>query len=92
MQNIVKFIYFEYNNFRNHLVHIMKILLFGFVALLINLSNALISQPRHEFVTLDTVTDKDFAGLMSPDWTQRLPSEVRKYKDQILAKLHMAHH
>ena len=70
----------------------MKILLFFVTVLLINLSNALISQPEHEFVTLDTVTDKDFAGLMSLDWTQRLPSEVRKYKDQILAKLHMVHH
>jgi hypothetical protein len=70
----------------------MKIVLFFVLGLLINLSNALISQHEHEFVTLDTVNDKDFAGLMSLDWTQRLPSEVRKYKDQILAKLHMAHH
>ncbi len=29
---------------------------------------------------------------MSGDWTQRLPGDIRKYKDQILAKLHIAHH
>lgn len=29
---------------------------------------------------------------MSGDWTQRLPTDIRKYKEQILAKLHIAHH
>ena len=28
---------------------------------------------------------------MSLDWQQRLPEDVRKYKDQILTKLHLAH-
>ncbi len=54
--------------------------------------NGLISGPVHDFVTLDTVTDLDFAPLMSGDWTQRLPEDIRKYKDQILAKLHLAPH
>lgn len=70
----------------------MKILLFLFISILINFAHALIREPEHEFVTLDTVSDKDFPGLMSLDWSQRLPNEVRKYKDQILTKLHMAHH
>lgn len=52
----------------------------------------LISNPVHDFVTLDTVADSDFAPLLGEDWTQRLPEEVRRYKDQILAKLHMSHH
>lgn len=56
------------------------------------MAKALITYPAHEFVTLDTVTDQDFAPLMSGDWTQRLPEDIRKYRDQILAKLHLAHH
>ncbi len=56
------------------------------------MAKALITYPSHEFVTLDTVTDQDFAPLMSGDWTQRLPEDIRKYRDQILAKLHLAHH
>jgi hypothetical protein len=55
----------------------------------ISMVNALMSHPTHDFVTLDTVTDRDFAPLLSGDWTQRLPEVVRKYKDQILEKLHL---
>lgn len=70
----------------------MKILLLLPFYLFISIVNGLISHPTHNFVTLDTVTDQDFAPLMSGDWTQRLPADVRKYKDQILAKLHLSHH
>jgi len=70
----------------------MKIVLLFAMSILISMVNALISHPMHDFVTLDTVTDRDFAPLLSGDWTQRLPEDVRKYKDQILAKLHMSHH
>lgn len=56
------------------------------------MTQAFISHPAHDFVTLDTVTDNDFAPLMSGDWTQRLPEDIRKYRDQILSKLHLAHH
>jgi hypothetical protein len=70
----------------------MNIILALLSFIFITLGNALMTQPLHEFVTLDTVTDSDFAPLMSGDWTQRLPEDIRKYKDQILAKLHLAHH
>jgi hypothetical protein len=56
------------------------------------ITNCLTTQPVHDFVTLDTTTDSDFAPLMSGDWTQRLPEDIRKYKEQILAKLHISHH
>ena len=60
--------------------------------ILITLANSFTTEPVHEFVTLDTTTDTDLGPLMSGDWTQRLPGDIRKYKEQILAKLHIAHH
>lgn len=51
----------------------MKIVLLFAMSILISMVNALISHPIHDFVTLDTVTDRDFAPLLSGDWTQRLP-------------------
>ena len=60
--------------------------------LLFPLASTLQTYPTHEFVTLDTVTDPDFGPLMSGDWSQRLPAEIRNYKEQILAKLHISHH
>lgn len=70
----------------------MNIILVLFCFIFITLGNSLLTESLHEFVTLDTVTDNDFAPLMSGDWTKRLPEDIRKYKDQILAKLHIAHH
>lgn len=70
----------------------MNIALCFLFLLLITLVKGLISDPVHEFVTLDTVTDQDFAPLMSRDWTQRLPEDMRRYRDQILANLHLAYH
>lgn len=70
----------------------MKIIITLIFFILTCMTKALVTQPVHDFVTLDTVTDQDFAPLMSGDWTQRLPEDVRKYKDQILAKLHLSHH
>lgn len=84
--------YFEYNNFENHLTWIMKVFLCIIALLLFTMAKALINSPAHDFVTLDTVKDSDFAPLMSGDWTQRLPEDQRKYRDQILSKLHLSHH
>jgi hypothetical protein len=70
----------------------MKILFIFITFILATIVKAFNNHPLHNFVTLDTVTDQDFAPLMSGDWTQRLPEDIRKYKDQILAKLHMSHH
>jgi hypothetical protein len=41
---------------------------------------------------MDTIKDKDLSSLMSLDWRQRLPDDVRKFKDQIQGDLHIAHH
>ena len=71
---------------------IMNLLLFLLFFILITFANTFTTEPAHDFVTLDTTTDPDFAPLMSADWTQRLPEDIRKYKDQVLAKLHIAHH
>lgn len=70
----------------------MNLILCILSLLLFTMGKALITDPIHYFVTLDTVTDNDFAPLMSGDWTQRLPEDIRKYRDQILSKLHLAHH
>jgi len=70
----------------------MNLILCILSLLLFTMAKALITEPIHDFVTLDTVTDNDFAPLMSGDWTQRLPEDIRKYRDQILSKLHLAHH
>jgi hypothetical protein len=70
----------------------MKIVVIALCCLIFSMVNAFVSDPVHDFVTLDTVTDLDFASLMSKDWMQRLPEVVRKYKDQIQSKLHIAHH
>lgn len=70
----------------------MNLILCILSLLLFTMAKALIADPIHDFVTLDTVTDNDFAPLMSGDWTQRLPEDIRKYRDQILSKLHLAHH
>jgi hypothetical protein len=70
----------------------MKINLCHLFLLLIAIARSLTSQTVHQFVTLDTVNDTDLDSLMSKDWTMRLPEDVRKFKDQILAKLHLAHH
>lgn len=70
----------------------MKINLCLLFLLLIAIARSLTSQTVHQFVTLDTVNDTDLGSLMSKDWTMRLPEDVRKFKDQILAKLHLAHH
>jgi len=59
---------------------------------ILDIVSSFITNPTHYFLTLDTVTDPEFAPLITGDWTQRLPEEVRKYKDQILSKMHMAHH
>lgn len=70
----------------------MNPLLLLLFLLLFTLASTLQTYPTHEFVTLDTVTDPDFGPLMSGDWSQRLPAEIRNYKEQILAKLHISHH
>jgi hypothetical protein len=34
-----------------------------------SISNCLISQDVHNFVTMDSIKDKDFSSLLSSDWT-----------------------
>jgi hypothetical protein len=58
----------------------MRLLLCVLMTLFVTISKALSSHQNHLFETLNTVTDLDFAPLMSGDWMQRLPEEVRNYR------------